>query len=105
MIKACTDLSDGGLALAAFELAEHASVGIHLDSHDTPTLFGEDQARYLIACNFDQAEALMSAASAAGVLLAAVGKFGGDQVSFGDTSAPLAELSHIYRTAFGAAFA
>ncbi|WP_342070745.1 phosphoribosylformylglycinamidine synthase subunit PurL [Yoonia algicola] len=99
-IKACTDLSDGGLALAAFELAETAGVGITLDAEDTPTLFGEDQARYLIACNFDQAEALMIAASQAGVPLATVGKVGGDQITFGGQSAPLAELSHTFRTSF-----
>ena len=105
MIKACTDLSDGGLALAAFEMAEGAGVGVTLDAADTPTLFGEDQARYLIACNFDQAEALMSAASAAGVPLAAVGKFGGDQVTFGDISASLNDLSITYRTTFSKTFA
>ncbi len=69
---------DGGLALAAFEMAEAAGVGVTLDADDTPTLFGEDQARYLIACNFDQAEALMIAAGQAGVPLATVGKVGGD---------------------------
>ncbi|MGJ8625386.1 MAG: phosphoribosylformylglycinamidine synthase subunit PurL [Sulfitobacter sp.] len=105
LIKACTDLSDGGLALAAFELAEKADVGVTLDAGDTPTLFGEDQARYLIACNFDQAEALMSAASEAGVPLTAVGKFGGDQISFGGASASLADLTQTYRGAFAAAFA
>jgi phosphoribosylformylglycinamidine synthase len=105
MIKACTDLSDGGLALAAFEMAENAGVGVTLDAADTPTLFGEDQARYLIACNFDQAEALMSAASAAGVPLAAVGKFGGDEVTFGGISAPLANLSATYRSVFADTFA
>ncbi|KQI73129.1 phosphoribosylformylglycinamidine synthase [Loktanella sp. 5RATIMAR09] len=99
-IKACTDLSDGGLALAAFELAESAGVGITLDAEDTPTLFGEDQARYLIACNFDQAEALMIAASQAHVPLATVGKAGGDQITFGSHSAPLSELSQIFRTSF-----
>ena len=69
MIKACTDLSDGGLALAAFELAEAAGVGVCLDDASTEFLFGEDQARYLVACNFDQAEALMIAAGQAGVPL------------------------------------
>ena len=83
MIKACTDLSDGGLALAAFEMAEAAGVGVHLDSDDTATLFGEDQGRYLIACNFDQAEALMIAAGQAGVALASVGRFTGDAVRMG----------------------
>ncbi len=105
MIRACTDLSDGGLALAAFEMAEAAGVGVTLDAGDTPTLFGEDQARYLIACNFDQAEELMAAAAQAGVPLAMVGKFGGDTVSFGGTSAPLAELAAIYRSSFAAAVA
>ncbi len=102
LIKAVTDLSDGGLALAAFEMAESSGVGVTLEAADTPTLFGEDQARYLIACNFDQAEALMIAASEAGVPLSTVGRFGGDLVSFGGFSAPLAELSDIYRSSFEA---
>ena len=104
-IKACTDLSDGGLALAAFEMAETANVGITLDVEDTATLFGEDQARYLIACNFDQAEALMIAANQAGVTLTTVGKAGGDQITFGSQSAPLSELSQTFRTAFETAVA
>jgi len=100
LIKAVTDLSDGGLALAAFEMAENAGVGVTLEAADTPTLFGEDQARYLIACNFDQAEALMIAAAEAGVPIATVGRFGGDTVTFGGSSAPLAELSETFRSSF-----
>ncbi len=100
LITACTDLSDGGLALAAFELAEQAGVGITLDISDTPTLFGEDQARYLIACNFDQAEALMVAANQTGVTLTTVGKAGGDQITYGSHSASLDDLARIFRTSF-----
>ncbi len=100
LITACTDLSDGGLALATFELAEQAGVGITLDISDTPTLFGEDQARYLIGCNFDQAEALMVAANQAGVTLTTVGKAGGDQITCGSHSAPLDDLARIFRTSF-----
>ncbi|SMX28024.1 Phosphoribosylformylglycinamidine synthase 2 [Pelagimonas phthalicica] len=105
LIKCCSDLSDGGLALAAFEMAEASGVGVQLDSADTAELFGEDQARYLIACNFDQAEALMLAAGQAGVPLKSVGKFGGDTVKFGSSEAPLAELSLISREAFAGYFA
>lgn len=105
LITACTDLSDGGLALAAFELAEKTGVGVTLDASDTPTLFGEDQARYLVACNFDKAEALMTAAGQAGVPVISVGKFGGDQVRFGSVSAPLADLAQVFRTSFAAAVA
>lgn len=105
LITACTDISDGGLALAAFEMAEAASVGLVLDSGETPFLFGEDQARYLVACNFDKAEALMLEAGKVGVPIHAVGKFTGDTVWLGNVSAPLAELSEAYRRTFGATFA
>ncbi|MBK5934933.1 phosphoribosylformylglycinamidine synthase subunit II [Rhodovulum imhoffii] len=103
-IAAATDLSDGGLALAAFEMAEAAGLGIHLEASDTPTLFGEDQGRYLIACSFDAAEALMVAAGQAGVHLETVGKFGGDTVSFGGHEAPLTDLSALYRGSFEETF-
>jgi len=100
MIKAASDLSDGGLALAAFEMAEGAGLGVALDPADMGTLFGEDQARYLVACSFDQAEALMSAAARAGVPIQSVGRFGGDVVRLGSSEAPLADLSALYRSAF-----
>ncbi|MEO0751292.1 MAG: phosphoribosylformylglycinamidine synthase subunit PurL [Pseudomonadota bacterium] len=99
-IRACTDISDGGLALAAFEMGETAGVGVCLDSAHMGTLFGEDQARYLIACSFDQAEALMMAAGKAGVTLHSVGKVTGQTVSLGGSKAPLEELSQIFRSSF-----
>ncbi|MEL6101754.1 MAG: phosphoribosylformylglycinamidine synthase subunit PurL [Pseudomonadota bacterium] len=105
LIRACTDLSDGGLALAAFELAEGSGVGVQLDSDDTPFLFGEDQGRYLIACNFDQAEGLMVAAGQAGLPIQSIGRFGGDAVRFGNSDAPLADLADVYRTTFANALA
>ena len=104
-INACTDLSDGGLAMAAFELAEAGGIGVILDAADTPTLFGEDQARYLIACSFDKAEALMVTAAQAGVPLTTVGRFTGSDVTLGGVSAPLADLSEVYHTTFAATFA
>jgi len=104
-IRACTDISDGGLALAAFEMAEAAGVGVTLDSGDLGDLFGEDQGRYLVACNFDQAEALMSAAYSAGVTITTVGKFGGETVRYGNSEATLSELSDLFRSAFAKAFA
>ncbi|WP_413719905.1 phosphoribosylformylglycinamidine synthase subunit PurL [Silicimonas sp. MF1-12-2] len=103
LITAATDLSDGGLALAAFEMAAAAGMGVTLDTSDIAQLFGEDQARYLIACGFDQAEALMAAAAQAGVPVAQVGRFGGKTVSFGDSEGFLSDLDILYRTAFEAA--
>ena len=102
-IDACTDLADGGLALAAFEMAENAGVGVIVEAADTPTLFGEDQGRYLIACSFDKAEALMVAAGKAGVPLHSVGRFAGDMVRLGKSEAALATLSALYRETFAKA--
>jgi len=103
MVKGATDLSDGGLALAAFEMAEAAGLGVTLDASDIATLFGEDQARYLVICDAAGAAALEAAAGAANVTVTRVGRFGGDAVTFGAATAPLADLSAIYRTAFAAA--
>ena len=102
-IRACADLGDGGLALAAFEMAEGACLGVTLESGDIPFLFGEDQARYLVATA--NPDALVAAGKAAGVPVAVVGRFGGDTVSLGGDAAPLAALSTLYRTAFEKAVA
>ncbi|MBJ3761876.1 phosphoribosylformylglycinamidine synthase subunit PurL [Maribius pontilimi] len=105
-VTAATDVSDGGIALAAFEMAEAAGIGVTVDKkRKTASLFGEDQGRYLLACTFDQADALMVAAGKAQVWLTPIGRFGGDQVSLGRASAPLSELSAIYRNTFADTFA
>jgi phosphoribosylformylglycinamidine synthase len=105
LLNAAADLSDGGLALAAFEMAEGAGLGLTLDNGDIAQLFGEDQARYLVAASEAGAQALEAAALVAGVEVIRVGSFGGDAVSFGHESAPLAGLSDLYRTAFAKAVA
>ncbi len=103
LLRAATDLSDGGLALAAFELADAAGTGVTLHEGETGFLFGEDQARYLVACTADAASALAEAAAEAGVTVAVVGRFGGSTVRMGTASAPLTELSALYRRAFAEA--
>ncbi|MGN7870383.1 phosphoribosylformylglycinamidine synthase subunit PurL [Paracoccus sp. 22332] len=103
LVTSATDLSDGGLALAAFEMAEAAGIGIRLDSGDIAQLFGEDQARYLVACTAEGADALLKAADAAGVPAAQAGVFGGLAVQMGDDVGDLADLSQLYRTAFAKA--
>jgi phosphoribosylformylglycinamidine synthase subunit PurL len=86
-------------------MAEAAGIGLTLEADDIAELFGEDQARYLVAAGFDQAEALMVGAAQAGVPLAVVGRFGGDTVRLGAEAATLGELSALYRGAFAAAVA
>ena len=102
-LHAISDLSDGGLALAAFEMADAARIGVTLTASGTAELFGEDQARYLIAASGKSAAKLLELASLAGITLTRVGKFGGTKVSLGGEIADLAELSNVYRSAFAAA--
>jgi phosphoribosylformylglycinamidine synthase len=84
-------------------MAEGACLGVTLESGAAGVLFGEDQARYLVAT--DKADALIAAGKAAGVPVAVVGQFGGDTVAFGGDAAPVAELSVLYRSAFAKAVA
>ncbi|AUM73855.1 phosphoribosylformylglycinamidine synthase subunit PurL [Paracoccus jeotgali] len=99
-LRAATDLSDGGLALAAFEMAEGAGIGVRLETDDIPTLYGEDQARYLVACDAPGGEALLKAADQAGVPAQVVGQFGGMAIQMGEDAGDLAALSKLYRSAF-----
>ena len=102
-LHAISDLSDGGLALAAFEMADAARIGVTLTAASTAELFGEDQARYLIAASGKSAAKLLELASLAGITLTRVGTFGGTKVSLGGDIADLAALSKVYRSAFAAA--
>jgi phosphoribosylformylglycinamidine synthase II len=104
-LSGATDLSDGGLALAAFELAEAAGLGVTLTPDTTAALFGEDQARYLLAVPPENLPLLRAAAAAADVPFHEVGHFGGEDVTLGGDSAPLWDLSRLYRSAFAAALA
>ncbi len=97
-IRAARDLGDGGLALTAFRMAEGAGLGLTLKSADIGQLFGEDQARYLVAIRPTDLAAFMAAAG--GVKVTHVGQFGGERVTLGTESAPLATLSALYRSAF-----
>ncbi|MFE3838141.1 phosphoribosylformylglycinamidine synthase subunit PurL [Pseudogemmobacter sonorensis] len=102
-IRAATDLGDGGLALAAFEMAEAAGLGLALIPGDIAALFGEDQARYLLAVDEAGAGAIEAAALVGGVAVTRVGRFGGAEVTLGAETAALAELSALYRGAFARA--
>jgi phosphoribosylformylglycinamidine synthase len=77
------DLSDGGLACAAAELALASGTGITLRAaspgHAHPYLFGEDQARYLVAVA--DPEPVLQAARAAGVPASIAGQAGGDALA------------------------
>jgi phosphoribosylformylglycinamidine synthase subunit PurL len=86
MVRACHDLSDGGLAVAAAEMALASGIGIELappqGSIDLAGwLFGEEQARYLIAVRPPDEARVLVRAREAGALIRKVGTTGGDTLT------------------------
>jgi phosphoribosylformylglycinamidine synthase len=82
------DLSDGGLLVAVAEMAMAGNIGATISlpgrADAIAFLFGEDQARYLVALPRHAAEAVVSAAKAAGVVAALIGTTGGDKIAVKD---------------------
>ncbi|MFI4934222.1 MAG: phosphoribosylformylglycinamidine synthase subunit PurL [Caulobacterales bacterium] len=78
-VSAVHDLSDGGLIIAAAEMALASDLGVELSptsqTHAHAFLFGEDQGRYLIATS--EPEAILAAAIPAGLNVALAGQAGG----------------------------
>ena len=73
LIQAAHDISDGGLLVAVTEMALKGQKGADLTvSDDLGTLFGEDQARYVIVTSDDQA--FETAAKAASVPISKIGQ-------------------------------
>jgi phosphoribosylformylglycinamidine synthase II len=94
-VTAVHDLSDGGLVVAAAEMALASDIGVTLiatsQTHAHCFLFGEDQARYLVATQ--DPEGLIAEAEAQGVRALVAGEVGGE--AFGSRelfSIPLARL-------------
>ncbi|WP_299133306.1 phosphoribosylformylglycinamidine synthase subunit PurL, partial [uncultured Amaricoccus sp.] len=93
LLTAAHDLGDGGLAVAAAEMALAADIGARLDAAEDEPLgwfFGEDQARYLVATTAPGP--LLIAADKAGLAAQVVGRVGGGAVTLGEEAIPLADL-------------
>jgi phosphoribosylformylglycinamidine synthase len=82
-VTAVHDLSDGGLAVALAEMACAAGVGAQIETTGGAAFyFGEDQARYVVTAK--SADAVLTAAAAAGVPAQRIGLTGGDALDFPD---------------------
>jgi phosphoribosylformylglycinamidine synthase subunit PurL len=83
LVNAVHDVSDGGIALAAAEMALASGMGVRLvgnresdDTRDEACLFGEASALYLVACS----EAQLRNWDTKDVMPGRLGVFGGDAV-------------------------
>jgi phosphoribosylformylglycinamidine synthase len=107
-ISAAHDLSDGGLAVAAAEMALAGNTGVTLDgkpglANEIPAsgwFFGEDQGRYLIATSDPSA----LEAQAGSLPLRRIGGFGGDDICLGQARLSLAALRDAWTQGLAKAF-
>ena len=101
-VRACHDVSDGGLLVAVTEMALSGRVGATLDADGTHAFwFGEDQSRYVLAVA-DTAP-MLAAAAAAGVPARAIGVSGGDHLTLpGGVSISLERLRAAHERFFPA---
>ncbi|PCJ74018.1 MAG: phosphoribosylformylglycinamidine synthase II [Rhodobacteraceae bacterium] len=98
LISAAHDLSDGGLAIAAADMALAADLGVTLSGEGAGWFYGEDQARYLVACDSVKADALLAMFADQGVPAAKVGAVGGEALRLGADSIPLTSIREVFDT-------
>ena len=105
-IRACHDVSDGGVLVAIAEMAMASGVGVRLATHprDVPGhafWFGEDQARYLIAV--PDSASVLRAAEQAGIPAMRIGTSGGKDLTLPDGGTiSVADLKALHESFFPA---
>ncbi len=105
-VRACHDLSDGGLLVAVAEMAIAGGVGATLFPGPEGIAphafwFGEDQARYLLAV--PDGRSMLAAANAAGVPAMLIGRSGGADLTLpGALSISVARLRAVHEAWFPA---
>ncbi len=95
LVASCHDVSDGGLLVAVAEMAMAGKLGASITTlagiPPQGFLFGEDQARYVLATA--QPDTVLAAAQKAGIPALTLGSAGGDQLTLaGGNAISIAEL-------------
>ena len=104
LLQSAHDLSDGGLATAAAEMALMGKIGIRLSPGTLGWLFGEDQGRYLVSCWQKQVRKVLNCAQKMSVPAVQVGLVEGEYFYIGDKSIKLSELSVLYESGLSSIF-
>jgi phosphoribosylformylglycinamidine synthase len=96
------DISDGGLLVALAEMAMAGGKGVELFPYEGrlpahAIWFGEDQGRYLIACQPSTAEEIAERARLLALSARIVGRVGGEALTLkGEQPLPLAQLRKVH---------
>ncbi|MDR7147295.1 phosphoribosylformylglycinamidine synthase subunit PurL [Rhizobium sp. BE258] len=105
-VSACHDISSGGLALALAEMAMSSGKGLNVTLSEGKgaahaLLFGEDQARYVIAVKADVANFVCANAEGAGVPFRRLGSVSGENLVIDDLiSLPIQQLRNAHESWF-----
>jgi phosphoribosylformylglycinamidine synthase len=97
LIESAHDVSDGGIALAAAEMALMGNVGIKLNKASIGWFFGEDQARYLISCLKKNENTMKSIADKKNILISKIGIIEGNYFYLGDDRILLGDLLKLHK--------
>lgn len=104
-IKACHDISDGGLLVAAFEMCSK-ELGCELKNipNDEGFLFGEDQSRYLVSIDSALASELQKLAEKKSISLTKIGEVIAEKIIFAGEEVLVADLIRANESMFEKAF-
>ncbi len=85
-VRACHDVSDGGLLVAVAEMALAGGIGVTLaapaiEAAPHAIWFGEDQGRYVLAIEASEVAAVLAACREAGVTACRLGTSGGNHLT------------------------
>ena len=103
-VRACHDISDGGMAVALAEMCMAGDIGANVaDESDSLAFqawaFGEDQARYIIAAEEHCAAKIMSDAAIMGIPAFCIGTVGGKKLEIGNRiSIDVADLKSAHQS-------
>jgi phosphoribosylformylglycinamidine synthase len=105
LLQSAHDLSDGGLAIAAAEMALMGQVGIKLDDEKSlEWLFGEGQGRYLVSSWLDDQLKILDAAKKICVPAIKVGLVEGKHFKIGNNSIEITKLNSFYESGLNSIF-
>ena len=105
LLQSVHDLSDGGLAVAAAEMALMGQVGIKLDDEKSlGWLFGEGQGRYLVSSRLDDQLKILDAAKKICVPAIKVGLVEGKHFKIGNNSIEITKLNSFYESGLNSIF-
>jgi len=102
MIKACHDVSDGGLLVTIFEMSS-VEIGCKLDAEffsDEKVAFGEDQSRYVVTIDVSSVAEFMKKAEKNGVYVKKIGETAKEKISLSGSEILVRDLIRINQSLF-----